>query len=236
MSSTRLPGKVMLKILDRPVIHHIYDRLGTCEQLDSVVISTGEYNKNKEICDYAEKHKFPIYIGSDNDLIDRLYKTALKFNASAIVRITADCPLVDPIIVDELVSKFLVNSKQYDIITNCQIQTYPHGLDIEIYSTEVLKKLCKDISEYELREWIPMYVQKYPEKYKVLNITNQPNLSHLRLTLDYEEDFKLIEIIYKNMKSNIFFLDDILKLFAKNHELININAKYVGHHNIDAPI
>jgi len=235
MNSTRLPGKVMLNLLDKPIIHHIHDRLKMCKQLDSIVISTGGYNSNKEICEYAKKNNFQLFSGSENDLIDRLYKTALEFNASAIVRVTADCPLVDPIIVDRLVAEFLKNMEHYDIVTNCKIPTFPHGLDVEVYSIDVLKRLCDDITEIEFREWIPTYIEKHPEGYNVLNITNELNLSHLRLTLDYEDDFKLIKKIYENMSSNIFVLDDILKLFNQKPELININAKYVGHQNIDAP-
>ena len=235
MNSTRLPGKVMLNLLDKPVIHQIYDRLSMCKKLDNIVISTGEYDANIEICKYAKKHNFSLFVGNENDLIDRLYKTALEFNASAIVRITADCPLVDPEIVDDLISKFLMNNEKYDIITNCKIPTFPHGLDIEVYSTKILKKLWEDIPKTELREWLPMYIKKHPKDFRVLNIENEINLSHIRITLDYKEDFKLIELIYRNMKSNKFILKDILKLFEEKPELLEINKKYVGHRNVDAP-
>lgn len=236
MNSTRLPGKVMLNLSGKPIIHHIYDRLSTCKKIDLVVISTGEYELNKEICEYAKKHNFPLFVGNENDLIDRLYKTALNFEASAIVRITADCPVVDPIIVDQLISKFLSNEEEYDIITNCKIPTFPHGLDIEVYSTNILKKLWNEIPKLELREWLPIYIKKHPKDFRVLNISNETNLSHLRLTLDYKEDFDLIEKIYENMTSNIFYLEDMIKLFEEKPEILKINAKYVGHHNIDAPV
>ncbi len=234
MNSSRLPGKVMLNLLGKPIIHHIYDRLTTCKQLDAVVISTGGYNENKEICDYAKKNNFPLYSGSETDVIDRLYKTALKFDASSIVRITADCPLVDPIIVDKLISEFLKNAEKYDIITNCNIPTFPHGLDVEVYSTKILKKLWNDISELEFRDWFSLYTRKNL-KDRMLNITNNVNLSHLRLTVDYKEDFELIKLIYEEMQSNTFVLDDVLKILKQKPELLDINAKYVGFHNVDAP-
>jgi spore coat polysaccharide biosynthesis protein SpsF len=235
MNSNRLPGKVMLSLLGKPIIHHIYDRLTTCKQLDAVVVSTGGYDNNKEICNYAKKHAFPLYIGNENDLIDRLYKTALKFEASAIVRITADCPIVDPMIVDKLVSEFLTHTKKHDIVTNCRISTFPHGLDVEVYSTKILKKLWSDIKELEFREWFPLYIKKNLKEFNILDIKNEIDLSHLRLTLDYEEDFKLIKLIYEEMQSNTFVLDDVLKLLEKKPELCDINKKYVGYHNIDAP-
>lgn len=235
MNSTRLPGKVMLKILQKPVIHHIFDRLNHCKQLDLTVISTGPYNLNKEIFDYAEKNELPIFSGSETDLISRLYETGLKYNANAIVRITSDCPIIDPKIIDNLIIFYKENHDKYDIVTNCKKHTFPHGLDVEIYSIKTLKKLHTEIKDLEFREWFPLYVQKYPNHFKIFNIENKSDLSHLRLTLDYEDDFKLIKQIYEIINSKIFYLDDVVEILQKNPHLTKINQKYVNHRNIDAP-
>ncbi len=160
LDSTRLPKKVMLELLGKPILWHIYNRLKKCTTLNEVVISTGEYQNNKEICDFATKNNIPLFIGSEKDLIDRLYKTALKHNADGIVRITADCPLVDPKVVDRLVTAFLEKTTQFDIVTNCEKRTFPHGLDIEVISIKTLQKLWEEIKELELREWFPFFIQK----------------------------------------------------------------------------
>ena len=237
MNSQRLVGKVMFDILGKPVIWHIYNRLSNCKLLNSVVISTGEYEKNKQICDFASENKIQFYSGSETDLINRLYQTSIYFRASAIVRITSDCPLVDPKIVDDLVLKYIDLQDKYDIVTNCQTHTFPHGLDIEVYSSIILKKMNKLIKQPELREWFPFFVAKNPELFRVLNVANDKNLSNIRLTLDYQEDYDCIKKIYQALynEKKIFYMADIMKLLKKQPELLQINSKYIEHRNIDAP-
>ena len=237
MQSKRLPGKVMLEILGKPMLWHIYNRLTKCKFLDQVVVSTGEYDKNTDICEFAYHNNIPIYIGNETDLIDRLYKTAMKFDASAITRITADCPLVDPIIVDRLAREFIDTRGKYDIITNCKIRTFPHGLDVEIYSVNILEKMWKEIREPELREWFPFYINKNPHFFRIKNIANDVDLSNLRWTVDYPEDFEFVKQVYKNLykEGNTFSMQDVLDLLSKQPHLNQINSKYVGYHNIGAP-
>ena len=237
LASIRLPKKVMLELVGKPVLWHIYNRLKQCSTLSDVVISTGEYKNNKEICDFASANNISLFIGSENDLIDRLYKTALNYNADAIVRITADCPLVDPKIVDTFVTKFLEKNQPFDIVTNCEKRTFPHGLDIEVISTKTLKKLWKEIKEPELREWFPFFIQKNPNMFKILNMENNNDQSKLRWTLDYPEDYEFLKQIYKNLfhTQKTFYMQNILDLLKKFPKLKEINSKYVDHHNIGAP-
>lgn len=237
LSSQRLPGKAMLPISGKPVLWHIYNRLTRCKLLDMVVISTGEYNSNVSICEFASQNNIPIYIGSEVDLIDRLYKTATKFQATAMVRITADCPLVDPKLVDKLVSEYLENQDHYDFVTNCRFRTFPHGLDAEVYSLATLRKLWYEIKEPELREWFPLYVYKHPELFRILNISNPTDLSKLRWTMDYEEDYEFIKQIYQNLykEGQTFGMEDILDLIKQKPDLAKINSKYVEHHNVGSP-
>ena len=235
LGSTRLPNKVMLNLNDKPVLWHIYNRLQKCDLLNEVIISTGEYKNNKQICDFANQNDIPLFMGSEKDLIDRLYKTALKYHATAIVRITGDCPLVDPKIVDNLIQKF--KEGKNDIITNCEKRTFPHGLDVEVISIKTLKKLWDEIKELELREWFPFFIQKNPTMFKILNVENNDNYSKFRWTLDYPEDYEFLQEIYKNLfqKEKIFYMNDVLNLLKKYPKLKEINSKYVDHHNIGAP-
>jgi spore coat polysaccharide biosynthesis protein SpsF len=237
MGSQRLPGKVMLPILGKPIIWHIYNRLKKCKLLDMIVISTGDSVDNVSICEFASENNIPIYVGSEEDLVDRLYKTAINFQASAIVRITADCPLVDPKIVDKLVSEYLANKDQYDIITNCKIRTFPHGLDAEVYSVNTLEKLLDKMNVIELRDWFALYAYNHPELFRILNISNSLDLSKLRWTLDYQEDYEFIKQIYQNLYKDdvIFYMDDVLNLIKQKPDIIKINSKYADHHNVGAP-
>lgn len=237
MNSQRLPGKVLLEILGKPILWHIHNRLKNTKLLSDVVISTGEYENNSDICNFALNNNIKYFSGNETDLIDRLYKTAIAFDASAIVRITADCPLTDPKIVDNLVSEYITKHEKYDIITNCQIRTFPHGLDAEVYSTDVLKKMWEEINDVQLREWFPFYIEKNPSKFRILNITDTDNRSQLRWTIDYPEDFEFVKQIYHNLynEKSVFGMDDVLNLLKKKPELSTINSKYVGYHNVNAP-
>lgn len=237
INSERLAGKAMLEILGKPMIWHIYCRLKNSKLLTDVVISTGEFTNNAPICKYAQNHNIPYFSGSEIDLIDRLYQTAVKLEADAIVRITADCPLADPKIIDKLISEFIEKHDQYDIVTNCQVRTFPHGLDVEIYSTDILKKLWQEIKEPQLREWFPFYIEKNPTQFRILNIKNSVDQSNLRWTVDYPEDFEFIKQIYQNLYSEntVFGMADVLNLLKTKPDLAKINSKYVGYHNVGAP-
>lgn len=227
----------MLDIEGKPVLWHMWHRLTFCKSLSAVVIATGEYDINKEICQFAEKNQIKYYSGSEIDLIQRLYQTSLKFKADALVRITSDCPLVDPQIVDNLVHSYIKNKEHYDIVTNCQTHTFPHGLDVEVYSHRILQILNEQIKEPELREWFPLFIIKNKKKFRILNMENNEDLSKIRLTLDYPEDYEFIKKIYQNLfnRSQIFYMKDILELLMKQPDLLSINSKYVEFRNVDAP-
>lgn len=237
MGSTRLPGKVMLKLVGKPVLWHIYNRLKNCNLLDLVVVSTGEYEKNREICEFASLNNIPFYSGSETEMIDRIYQTAKKFHANAIVRITADCPLIDPKIVDRLILEFRNKNSEIDIVANNKIQSFPQGLDAEIYSFEILEKMWKEIKEPEFREWFPLYIDKNPTLFRILNIKNSLDLSNFRWTIDYLEDYEFVKQVYESLysKDRIFGMEEVLDLLKKRPELIKINEKYVGISNVDAP-
>ena len=230
LGSTRLPKKAMLKILDKPIIWHIYNRLKFCKNLDQIVIATGNSENNLEIQDFAKKNNIPIFEGNEIDLVSRLYQTGEKFHASAIVRITGDSPLVDPVIVDQIISTYKKNIKKIDIVSNMRKASFPYGLEVEIFSMESLKKMLVKIKKPEMREWFSLFIEKNPNLFNILNISNPKDLSKLRWTLDYEEDYKFIKKIYEELyiENEIFLMNDILKLLKKNPKLQEINKKYVG--------
>jgi len=237
LGSTRLPKKAMLKILDKPIIWHIYNRLKFCKNLDQIVIATGNSENNLEIQDFAKKNNIPIFEGNEIDLVSRLYQTGEKFHASAIVRITGDSPLVDPVIVDQIISTYKKNIKKIDIVSNMRKASFPYGLEVEIFSMESLKKMLVKIKKPEMREWFSLFIEKNPNLFNILNISNPKDLSKLRWTLDYEEDYKFIKKIYEELyiENEIFLMNDILKLINKNPNMSEINKKYVGIKNIGIP-
>ena len=228
LGSKRLPGKVLKKILGRTLIEWIYYRLSFCKEIGQIVLSTADTAENDKLAGHAKKIGLAYFRGSETDLVSRLYNTARKFSADAIVKITGDCPLVDPKLVDSLIRKYRKN-REVDYVCNVFPPTYPDGMDIEIISFRALERLNKEIKDALHREWITTTIMENPDKYKVLNVRYKKNISYLRLTVDYPEDFRLVEIIFKKLhrERKAFTLQDILKLFKKKPSLISINEKWV---------
>jgi len=154
MDSKRLPGKVLMPILGKPVLWHIARRLKYSALIDETVISTSSEEDDQPIIVMARENDIPCYAGSKLDLVDRFYQTARSFGFDVIVRIAADRPLIDPHIVDRAISAYLESGSQYQYVTNSLPDpTFPLGLDVEVFGFETLQKLWKEISPGEKREW-----------------------------------------------------------------------------------
>ncbi|PKP51251.1 MAG: acylneuraminate cytidylyltransferase [Candidatus Altiarchaeales archaeon HGW-Altiarchaeales-3] len=164
-----------------------------------------------------------MFRGSEDDVLDRYYKAAKEVNADVVVRMTSDCPLIDPKVSDKVIETFLNNHCDY--CSNCLKRTYPQGLDTEVFSFEALEEAWKEAGEYYQREHVTPYIHENPGKFKLLTVSNDKDLSHLRWTLDTIEDFNFINEIYKRLynEEKIFYIEDILKILDKEPELIEIN-------------
>ena len=229
MNSTRLPNKVLKDICGRPMLWHIWNRLTYAETLDKVVISTSAEESNIPILEFAKKNCIPYFAGSEEDLLDRWYQTAKHFKASAIVRVTADCPLVDPILVDKLVHHF--KAYKLDFASNARPKaTYPHGLDLEIFNVNTLERVWKEIKDPLMREWGSANFIEHPDKYRTSNTVNNVDLHNMRWTVDYPEDLEFIREVYKRLykENSVFLMSSVLELLHKNPKLEKINQKYAG--------
>ncbi|MBM4452976.1 MAG: acylneuraminate cytidylyltransferase [Chloroflexi bacterium] len=230
MGSTRLPGKVLKDICGRPMLWHIHNRLRYAKLVGQAVIATSNKTSDCPITKFAEQSNIPYYAGSELDLLDRWYQTAKRFQADAVVRITADCPLVDPVIVDEVV-KYYLEKGPLDYVSNSRPKaTYPQGLDVEIYSCEALKEVWNEIQDPFLREWGSANFFEHPERYRLANLENSEDLSHMRWTVDYQDDLDFVREIYQRLyrEDSVFLMPDILKLLKEHPELMKINRSHVG--------
>lgn len=234
MGSTRLPEKVMQKILEKPVILWDLDRVSASRLIDEIVVAV-PYGKENDIIVKTIKEynsKITVSRGSEDDVLDRYYKAAVEVNADVVVRITSDCPLIDPIITDHVIKEFM--DTDCDYCANTLELTYPSGLDTEVFSFKALEKACIEANKKYEREHVTPYIKERSDIFKLRNVANNSDLSHLRLTLDTSEDLKLIETIYRLLypKKQMFLLEDILKLFIERPELIEIN-KHIKQKKID---
>lgn len=227
MDSSRLPGKVLLPILGKPIIWHIYQRLKFSEKIDKICISTSNEKSDAPIVKFAKENNIDCFQGSKENLVSRHLGAAKKFNADVIIRITADCPLIDPKIIDDLINLYQKNL-DIDFLSNTKVRTFPIGLDVEIIPTRTLEKILPISEHPDFYEYfISMYIYEHPEEFTSLGISlDKPNL--LRWTLDYMEDYEFIKQIYSNLyKENaIFGMNDIIKLLEKHPELVKINSMH----------
>lgn len=231
MGSTRLPGKVLKKAVGKSLLYLLVERLKHSKFLDDIVIATTINPQDNKIVKFCEKHKIKYFRGSEHDVLDRFYKTAKYLKIDPIVHITADCPLIDPKITDKVIKFYLDNKEKYDFVSNQHPFTYPDGLDTAVYPFSILEIAWKNAKKPEEREHVTPYIWRQPKKFRMGNIQHDKNLfNRYRLTLDYEEDYKLIKKIFEELYTpkKIFHLEDIIKLLNKKPELVEINKKHIG--------
>lgn len=225
--SRRLPGKILLDLAGKPVLWRVLERVLASKLIKQVVVATTSEPNDQKIVDLARAYGegVAVFRGSTEDVLDRYYQAAKKFGAEAVVRITADCPLIDPEIIDKVIKAFLEN-KDIDLAANClDKRTYPRGLDAEVFSFKALEKSWREAKEPPQREHVTPYLRNHPEIFKAVNVINETDLSFHRWTIDEEADYQLIKIIYDRLyaKKPQFRMKDVLELFQQEPKLITIN-------------
>ena len=225
MGSTRLPGKVLLPIAGRPAIQRIAERLAVCRELDGVVVSTSVEDRDDAIADLAARLRLPCTRGSETDLVERLGRTAVQAGADCLVRVTADCPLVDPGVVDRVVEVWRRSAGRLDYVSNVFPPTFPDGLDVEALSRAVLERLDEEVADPFFRESLTGYIREHASLFDIANVAHTEDLSSLRWTVDYREDLDFVEAVYERLGSHggMFGMGDILRLLERSPELRDLN-------------
>ncbi len=223
MGSERLPGKVLMNIEGKSMIWHIVNRLRFAKKLNDIILAIPDTKESDKLEEFAKENKIKYFRGSEKDVLARYYEVAKKFKVSVIVRITADCPLIDPRIVDLVIEKHLNSGADYT--SNVQNRTYPKGMDVEVFNFVVLKKVHNEAVETSDREHVTFYIRRNFKIFKQTNINNDKNLSLLRWTVDEKEDLEFIREIYKRLykKGKIFLMEEIVKVLEKEPKLLEIN-------------
>lgn len=229
--STRLRAKVLMKILGRPILSLMIERLRNCKNIDQIVIATTKNKNDNEIVEIAKQNNVSYFRGSETDLLDRHYKAGLKFNADVIIKIPSDCPLSDPLIVDSIIQYYIDNKNKFDYVSNYHPPTFPDGMDVEVIPMSVLKIAWENAKKEHEREHLTPYIWERPDKFRIGNVKYRKNLFlKERWTLDYKEDYLFIKSIFENLYSRkrIFSMDDVLNLIERNPKFREINSKYNG--------
>ena len=231
MGSSRLPGKVLMKSDNgTPLLYHVINQLRHCSKVKNLVIATTTNQEDDEIEKFADNNSVNVFRGSEKDVLDRYFQCAKKYSFSTIVRITSDCPLIDPQIVDKVIERFF--SGNYDYATNTLIRTFPIGTDAEVFSFSALETAWKNAQLPSEREHVTPHLRN-KGNFKTINVENDTNISNLRLTVDRIEDFELINEILNNLSINPIHLENILELFSRKPELIEINKHINNNEGLD---
>lgn len=223
-NSKRLPGKVMLRVKKKPILWHLVRRLKKCKQINKIIIATSVSQMDNEIEKFAKNNNLMFFRGSENNVTQRVYEAAKKNKLKNIVRITGDCPLVDPNMIDHYVELFKKN--KFDFLTNSHYRSYPDGMDIEIFKFDALKKAMKLIKSKKDKEHTTYILRKYPKIFKTFHYISPRNTFYptLGLTLDEKNDFKLIKIILEYFyRVKNFTCLDIINFLKKNKNYLQIN-------------
>ena len=222
IGSSRFRGKVLKKINGKETIILLLERLSKAKKISDIVVAIPSTKENDILFKVLKKNNYKIFRGSENNVLKRYYDCAKAYNSSNILRITGDCPLVDPKLVDKLASIFLSNN--YDYVSNIEERTFPDGMDMEFFSFKTLSKIQANvISKYD-KEHVTKYVLR-TNIFKKYNFKQPRNFSFLRITLDTLNDFILIKKIFKNFKDNLFSIHDIIDYYQKNKKVFLENKK-----------
>jgi spore coat polysaccharide biosynthesis protein SpsF len=226
MSSTRFPGKVLIKLQQKPLLQWMIERVEQCSLVDKVVIATSTCVDDDPISEWCAVNNRTCYRGDLENVLSRFYHAATHFNAQTIIRLTADCPIIDPKVIDEHI--YFYQKHNYDYVSNGPVMTYPDGMGVEVFSYQALKKTYQEATLFSEKEHVTAYIYKHPEVFTLFNMLYKKDYSGIRITIDYPEDFTLVKNIADALQPTMtsFSLEDIINYIEKNPDILNLNNKH----------
>lgn len=226
MTSTRLPGKILREVLGKPLLEHQIERLLRVKLASSLVIATTTNDTDQPVEDLCLRLGVKCFRGSEEDVLARFYGAAFENEADVVVRLTGDCPVIDPLVIDKVIAFYLENTDCFDYVSNVFPRTYPRGMDTEVFPFRAIKEAYNKAQTREQREHVTPFIHQQPERYKIGNVIYNRDTSLHRWTVDTPEDFELIKRIIENLYpvKPDYTMEDILNLFELNPDWQSINA------------
>lgn len=223
MNSKRLPGKILKKVLGKSLLEYLIERLLRVRKVNDICIACTTNKEDGAILDLANKYNLSTYCGSENNVLERYYHAASKYKYTDIVRVTSDCPLIDPSILNEIIIKYY-STKNIDYISNSLKRTYPLGMEAEVFSFKSLQTSYKEVKNDFDKEHVTPYIKRNIF-FKKKGIVLKKIMNKYRLTLDTKEDFFLISKVLINLypKNNFFTLMDVINFLNKNKDIFELN-------------
>ena len=224
LGSTRLPGKVLRDLAGKPMLARVLDRVRRAKSLAGAIVATSDLPGDDPLAEWLTAGCHAFFRGSEQDVLARFAGAAAQTGADAIVRITADCPLIDPGVIDEVVAAFRAGQPGIAYASNVlPRRTFPRGLDTEVFTREALELCEREATDASSREHVTPFICRHPERFCLHGVEADADYSEHRWTVDTPEDFELIEKIYRALGDSEFSWKDVLHLVAKNSAWSEIN-------------
>jgi spore coat polysaccharide biosynthesis protein SpsF len=222
-SSSRLPGKVLLPLLGEPMLLRQIERVSRCSQIDDLVVATSVDPSDDAIEALCAANRVGCFRGSLEDVLDRFYRAAVLHRANTVVRLTGDCPLADPGLIDDVIT--FLDQGRFDFVSNAIEPTFPDGLDAAAFRMNLLKEAWQEATLPSDREHVTMFMRRHSARYRIGSYRGGIDRSHLRWTVDEPEDFTLVARIYEKLYpiNPHFSTEDILRLLDAEPELLALN-------------
>ncbi len=222
MGSTRLPRKVLKDLGGATVLERVLNRVRRVALADGVLVATTSQPADNAIVSECRRLAVDVFRGSETDVLDRYYNAAQQARADAVLRVTADCPFVDPVLLDELLRSFLAHRPDY--ASNCLVRTYPCGLDAEIITHAALSRAWREAILSHQRAHVTPYIYENPSKFQLLSVTAEEDWSKFRWTVDTAEDLEFARAVYLHFRNkDDFGWRDVLSLLSSFPVLAQIN-------------
>ena len=229
MGSSRLPGKVLKEVNGVPLLKYQFERVKQSLFIFETVIATTVREENDVIAEFCEQNQISCFRGSEDDVLSRYYECAREYKADIVVRLTADCPLIDPRVIDEVVKIYMEND--YDFVANTAPPegfTYPEGMDVEVFSFKLLERAAREAEKPSELEHVTHYFWQNPQLFSSYRVDLKQDFSDYRLTVDYPEDFEVAEEVFYGLlqKDPLFTMHDVIKFLDDNKDIKEKNSSF----------
>jgi glutamate-1-semialdehyde-2,1-aminomutase len=224
MGSTRLPGKTLLPIQGHPMLWHVITRVRRSAHIGQIVLATTHKAEDDLLAEFANTYDLGLYRGEENDVLDRFYQAAVAHRIDHIVRVTPDCPLHDPQVIDAVISEYLRGDCDY--ASNTLTYTYPEGLDVEVFSFSVLERAWKEAKKSSEREHVTPYMRNHPEAFRIRDVRGPYQCGTFHWSVDEPADMDFVRAVYRHLyrESGFFGLEEVLALLKDHPDLASFNA------------
>jgi spore coat polysaccharide biosynthesis protein SpsF len=225
MGSTRLPGKALLDIEGTSMLARVIDRTRRARSIDRVIVATTTKPQDDPLAAHARELAVEVFRGDEEDVLDRYYQAASHHALDVVVRITSDCPLLDPELVDQVVRPLLDRSSAVDYSANTLRRTYPRGLDVEAVPFATLARAWREAQSAHERAHVFPYVYEHPDQFSLAGISDAVDRSDMRWTVDTEEDLLFVREVCRALGARDFTWVDVLHLIETRPQLLGINSR-----------